>query len=129
MPWVISTPAVAYLTRKYKADAGVVISASHNPAEFNGIKFFDRHGYKLSDSLEERIEAIILENAEKLPNPVGCSVGCVTEIKEAKEDYISFLKNSVNTSFEGLKIALDCANGAAFETAPKVFCELEQMLL
>ncbi|NLM10886.1 MAG: phosphoglucosamine mutase [Clostridiaceae bacterium] len=121
---VISTPAVAYLTRKYKADAGVVISASHNPAEFNGIKFFDRHGYKLSDSLEERIEAIILENAEKLPNPVGCSVGCVTEIKEAKEDYISFLKNSVNTSFEGLKIALDCANGAAFETAPKVFCEL-----
>lgn len=121
---VISTPAVAHLTREYKADAGVVISASHNPAEFNGIKIFDRNGYKLSDSLEERIEAIILDNAEELPNPVGGKVGTVAEKKEAKEDYISFLKNSVNTSFEGLKIAIDCANGAAYETAPRVFREL-----
>lgn len=122
---VISTPAVAYLTRKYNADAGVVISASHNPAEFNGIKFFNRNGYKLSDSLEERIEAIILDNAEELPNPVGCSVGTVTEKREAKEDYISFLKSTVNTSFSGLKIAIDCANGASYETAPGVFRELE----
>ncbi|HEY8420274.1 MAG TPA: phosphoglucosamine mutase [Thermoclostridium sp.] len=121
---VISTPAVAYLTRYYNADAGVVISASHNPAEFNGIKFFDRNGYKLSDSLEERIEAIILDKTEELPNPVGCSVGTVTELKEAKEDYISYLKNTVNTSFDGLKIAIDCANGASFETAPRVFREL-----
>jgi len=121
---VISTPAVAYLTRFYNADAGIVISASHNPAEFNGIKFFNRHGYKLSDSLEERIEAIILDNAEELPSPAGCDVGSVTEIKEAKEDYISFLKSTVDTSFEGLRIAIDCANGAAYETAPKVFAEL-----
>ncbi len=121
---VVSTPAVAYLTRHYNADAGVVISASHNPAEFNGIKFFDRQGYKLPDSVEERIESIILDNSEELPNPTGCAVGRVTEIKGAKEDYISYLKNTVNTSFEGLKIALDCANGAAYETAPRVFREL-----
>lgn len=121
---VVSTPAVAYLTRHYNADAGVVISASHNPAEFNGIKFFDRQGYKLPDSVEKRIESIILDNSEELPNPTGCAVGRVTEIKGAKEDYISYLKNTVNTSFEGLKIALDCANGAAYETAPRVFREL-----
>lgn len=121
---VISTPAIAHLTRKYKADAGIVISASHNPAEFNGIKFFDKNGYKLSDSEEERIEAIILDNIEQLPTPIGCSVGSVIEKEEAIEDYISFLKSSVNIRFEGLKIALDCANGASFATAPRVFREL-----
>lgn len=121
---VISTPAIAHLTRKYKADAGIVISASHNPAEFNGIKFFDKNGYKLSDSEEERIEAIILDNSEPILTPVGASIGRVVEKGEAKEQYISFLKESVDLRLEGLKIALDCANGAAYETAPRVFSEL-----
>ncbi len=121
---VISTPAVSYLIREYGADAGVVISASHNPAEFNGIKFFDSKGYKLSDSIEERIEGIILGNLKDLPNPTGDKVGNVIEKCEAKDDYISFLKKSVDLSFKGLTIAMDCANGAAFETAPRVFREL-----
>ena len=121
---VISTPAVAYLIRQYGADAGVVISASHNPAEFNGIKFFDKNGYKLPDNIEERIEAIILDHSEVLPNPSGDKVGHVITMAKAKDDYVTFLANSVDTTFEGLKIALDCANGASFETAPEVFKKL-----
>ncbi len=121
---VISTPAVAYLIRKYGADAGIVISASHNPAEFNGIKFFDSKGYKLSDELEEHIESIILDHAEELPNPTGGKVGNVAEKHDAGDDYISFLLSSVDTTFEGMKIVLDCANGAAYATAPKIFREL-----
>lgn len=118
---VISTPAVAYLTRKYGADAGVVISASHNPAEFNGIKFFDKNGFKLPDSIEERIESIILDHSEELPNPAGDAVGHVISMQKAKDDYVSFLSKSVDVSLDGLKIALDCANGAAYQTAPEVF--------
>lgn len=121
---VISTPAVAYLIREYGADAGIVISASHNPAEFNGIKFFDNKGYKLSDKLEEHIESIILDHAEELPNPSGDKVGNVAEKRDAGDDYISFLLSSVDTTFEGMKIVLDCANGAAYETAPRIFREL-----
>lgn len=118
---LISTPAVAYLTRKYGADAGVVISASHNPAEFNGIKFFDKNGFKLPDSIEERIESIILDHSEELPNPAGDAVGHVISMQKAKDDYVSFLSKSVDVSLDGLKIALDCANGAAYQTAPEVF--------
>ena len=126
---IISTPAVAYLTREYGADAGVVISASHNPAEFNGIKFFSSKGYKLSDEIEERIEAIILDNEEIMPSPSGGGIGSVTEKYEAADDYISFLKKTVNCTFKGLKIALDCANGAAYRTAPKIFRDLEAEVL
>lgn len=121
---VISTPAVAYLTRLYEADAGVVISASHNPAEFNGIKFFNSKGYKLSDCIEERIESIILDKSEELPNPSGEMAGTVTEKADAADNYVSFLKKTVDSSFDGLKIAIDCANGAAYKTAPRVFKEL-----
>jgi len=121
---VISTPAVAYLVREYSADAGVVISASHNPAEFNGIKIFNSGGYKLPDEIEERIERIILDNAETLPVIPGDGVGSVTDKPDAKEDYVSFLKRTVDTTLEGFKIALDCANGAAYETAPRVFGDL-----
>jgi phosphoglucosamine mutase len=121
---VISTPAVAYLTREYGADAGVVISASHNPSEFNGIKFFNSKGYKLSDSIEKRIESIILDKSETLPNPSGGMVGIVTEKADAADRYISFLKKTVESSFDGLKFAIDCANGAAYKTAPRVFREL-----
>lgn len=121
---VISTPAVAHLVREYQADAGVVISASHNPAEFNGIKFFDKNGYKLSDLIEERIEAVILDHSEALPTPSGDKVGRVIDKLDAVEDYISFLLKSVDSSFEGFRIVLDCANGAAFKTAPEVFKRL-----
>lgn len=121
---IVSTPAVAYLTREYAADAGAVISASHNLSEFNGIKFFNSKGYKLSDSIENRIESIILDNSEVLPNPSGGMVGVVTEKAEAADDYIAFLMKTINSSFDGLKIAIDCANGAAYKTAPRIFREL-----
>jgi len=121
---VLSTPAVAYLIREYSADAGVVISASHNPAEFNGIKIFNSSGYKLPDDIEERIEKIILDNSETLPTLPGDGVGNVIDKPDAREDYVSYLKKTVDTTFEGLKIALDCANGAAYETAPRVFSDL-----
>lgn len=121
---VISTPAVAHLIREYSVDAGVVISASHNPAEFNGIKIFNSSGYKLPDNIEERIEKIILDNSETLPILSGDRVGNVTDKPDAKEDYVSFLMKTVDTTFGGLKIALDCANGAAYETAPRIFRDL-----
>jgi phosphoglucosamine mutase len=121
---VISTPAVAHLIREYSVDAGVVISASHNPAEFNGIKIFNSSGYKLPDNIEERIEKIILNNSETLPILSGDGVGNVTDKPDAKEDYVSFLMKTVDTTFGGLKIALDCANGAAYETAPRIFRDL-----
>lgn len=121
---VIPTPAVAWLTRYYKADAGVVISASHNPYEFNGIKFFNGNGYKLSDQMEDRIEAIITKNSETLPVPTGSKVGIRTDRESATQDYVDFLKNSVDCDLTGLKIAIDCANGAAFKAAPAVLSEL-----
>ncbi|MCR4435971.1 MAG: phosphoglucosamine mutase [Clostridiales bacterium] len=121
---IIPTPAVAYLTRLYKADAGVVISASHNPFEFNGIKFFNSNGYKLPDAMEDRIEAVIRDSAVELPKPTGKGVG-VKRVKEsALDDYINFLKSTVDCSLNGIKIALDCANGASYEAAPLTFFEL-----
>lgn len=121
---IVPTPAVAHLTRQYKADAGVVISASHNPFEFNGIKFFNGNGYKLSDAIEERIEGIILDNAEVLPVPTGGMVGIKSEKRTAINDYLTFLKDTINTDFTGFKIAVDCANGAAYKAAPHVLKEL-----
>lgn len=121
---VVPTPAVAYLTRKYSADAGIVISASHNPFEFNGIKFFDSRGYKLPDQIEERIEEIILDKSEELPVPEGNKVGVKSEIKIAGRDYIDFLKSTIDLDLTGMKVVLDCANGAASELAPALFSEL-----
>jgi len=121
---VIPTPAVAFLTRYYGADAGVVISASHNPMEYNGIKFFNSEGYKLPDELENRIEKIILENAEKIPAPTGGDVGRLVRIKNAVSDYIDFLKSTIDVKLDGLKIAVDCANGAAYQVAPAVLSQL-----
>ncbi len=116
---VIPTPAVAYLTRKYGAQAGVVISASHNAMEYNGIKFFNYEGFKLPDSVEEEIEDLILQ--DKLNDPQwsksGAAVGRVTENPDAAEDYIAFAKSTVKTSLAGLKIAVDCANGATYQTS------------
>ncbi|MDF2820786.1 MAG: glmM [Clostridiales bacterium] len=121
---VAPTPAVSYLTRKYKADAGVVISASHNPVEFNGIKFFNSEGYKLSDEIENEIEAIILDNSEKLPTPTGVSVGRVAYHYEYVDEYIEFAKSIANVTFDGMKIVLDCANGASSQTSPKAIKDL-----
>jgi phosphoglucosamine mutase len=122
---VIPTPAVAYLTRLYGADAGVVISASHNPCEFNGIKYFNDKGYKLSDAIEERIESIMLDKSEKIPRPSGSFIGRKTVKDTALEDYVSFLKNTIDCSIKGIKIAVDCANGAAYRVAPTTFSELD----
>jgi len=121
---VVPTAAIAYLTRCYSADAGVVISASHNPFEFNGIKFFNGKGYKLSDSIEDRIEKIIKEGAEEIPRPVGENIGRLSIKERAAEDYVLFLKSISDVDFKGLKVALDCANGAAYKVAPEALRRL-----
>ena len=121
---ILPTPAVAYLTRYYSADAGVVISASHNPCEFNGIKFFDSRGYKLPDSIEDKIEAVILEGNTELPRPTGGLVGRKSVKSSALEDYAAFLKGTIGCDLKGLKVAVDCANGAAYRIAPSVLQEL-----
>lgn len=117
----VPTPAVAFLVGKYKADAGVMISASHNPSEFNGIKIFSGDGYKLPDALEEEIEAIVLDKEESFEFTAGAGVGKVFPGTNAVKDYLEHLRSSVLTSLEGMKIAVDCANGAASVTAPKLF--------
>ncbi|TDT52102.1 phosphoglucosamine mutase [Fonticella tunisiensis] len=121
---VVPTPAVAYLTRLYKADAGVVISASHNPVEYNGIKFFNKDGYKLPDSVEDRIEEVIANDLKEVPSPVGEDLGAREFKNDAVYDYINFLKGLVDVDFKGMKIALDCAEGASYFAAPEVFREL-----
>lgn len=121
---VVPTPAVAYLVRKYKADAGVVISASHNPVEYNGIKFFNSNGYKLSDELEDRIQNIIENDFEGIPAPVGGNLGRKTIKTDAGEDYTKFAVSTADTDLKGLKIALDCANGAGYDVAVKAFRKL-----
>ena len=117
---VIPTPAIAYLVREYKMDAGVMISASHNPFEDNGIKFFNSKGYKLSDEIEAKIEELIL-NDRPLQLMHGADVGYKVQADDACERYISFLQSKANKPFDGIKIALDCANGASSFIAPKVF--------
>lgn len=121
---VVPTPAIAYLTRFYGADAGIVISASHNPFEFNGIKFFDGNGFKLPDSIEEHIENIILDNSEEIPKVTGEKLGKRTNKEDALHDYTEYLKSTIDCDLMGIKVILDCANGAAFEVAPRLFREL-----
>lgn len=121
---VIPTPAVAHLTREYGADAGVMISASHNPVEYNGIKFFNNKGYKLSDELEDEIQRTIENGFEGVPSPTGVSLGRERVEVAALDDYIEFAKNTISSNLEGVKIALDCANGAAHKAAVKAFRDL-----
>lgn len=121
---IIPTPAVAYLTRKYDAEAGIMISASHNSAEYNGIKIFNSNGYKLSDAIEERIEGIVLDNAEKIDLPTGDDVGTVKRCETAIEDYTEFAQKVIDTKLDGMRIAIDCANGASYQTAAKVISAL-----
>ena len=121
---VVPTPAVAYLTKKYEADCGVVISASHNPVEYNGIKFFNQDGYKLDDEVEKTIEEYI-DDIDKIDyHPVGSNVGRKVHMYNGQRDYVDYLKSIVNVDFKGLKVVLDCANGAAYQVAPTVFKEL-----
>ena len=116
---VIPTPAIAYLVRTEGFDAGVMISASHNPYEHNGIKYFSGSGYKLSDEIEEEIEAIILDNAVEIENPTHEKVGNVTYDYSLCDKYIEFAKSTIDVDFSGMKIAIDCANGASSMTAEK----------
>ncbi len=121
---VIPTPAVAYLTRYYKADAGVVISASHNPFEFNGIKFFDSKGYKLPDSIEDKIEELIRGGTDRITLATGEGIGRKSIPRNTLRDYMNFLKGTIDCDLKGLKIAIDCANGASYEAAPQLLAEL-----
>lgn len=121
---VVPTPAVAYLTKKYKVDAGVVISASHNPVEFNGIKFFDGEGYKLPDSLEDEIENLIKKDMSGIKLPTGSRVGKIKYRTDAREEYINHAIQSVNVDLKGMKIVIDCAEGAAHYTSLEALKEL-----
>ena len=121
---VVPTPAVAYLVKEYGYDAGIMISASHNPCEYNGIKIFQSNGYKLPDALENEIEAIILDNATEIPTPVGGGVGNARRKADAINDYIEHILSATNMSFKGYKIALDCANGSSSVSAEEVFTRL-----
>lgn len=121
---VIPTPAVAYLTQKYRVDAGVVISASHNPVEFNGIKFFDGNGYKLPDELEDEIERLIREGMPGIKFPIGPGVGKVKYRTDAREEYINHSVKAVPVDLSGLKIVVDCAEGASFYTSVEALKEL-----
>jgi phosphoglucosamine mutase len=122
---VIPTPAVAYLVKHYGADAGVMISASHNPVEYNGIKIFNGEGYKLSDALEDRIESIVIDKKEKPPVRSGTEIGRISRQKDAVNDYIAHLVTAVGGKLgDGLRIAVDCANGSASATAPFLFANI-----
>lgn len=121
---VTTTPAVAFLTRHYEADAGVMISASHNPARDNGIKFFNNKGLKLSDAVEDQIEDFILNNKDLPEIPGGTDVGRCEKHREGNRIYSEFLKRTIKGDLTGMKIAMDCANGSAFEIAPSLFREL-----
>ncbi|MCP8618145.1 phosphoglucosamine mutase [Salirhabdus salicampi] len=122
---VISTPGVAYLTKALGADAGVMISASHNPVEDNGIKFFGSDGFKLTDDQETEIEQFIDAEEDELPRPIGSNLGQVNDYFEGGQKYLQFLKQTVDYDFEGLHIALDCANGSTSSLAPHLFADLE----
>ena len=121
---VAPTPAIAYLTRKHKVDAGVVISASHNPMEFNGIKFFNGEGYKLSDELEDEIEALIRNDMKDIDFPTGAGIGKIDYRFDIVDEYVEFEKETVPVDLSGLKIVIDCAEGASSYTSVKALKDL-----
>lgn len=126
---VVPTPAIAYLTRKHKVDAGVVISASHNPMEFNGIKFFNGDGYKLSDKLEDEIEELIKNDMDDVVFPIGPGVGRVEYRFDIVDEYIEFQKKTVPIDLSSLKIVVDCAEGASYYTSVKTLQDLGANLI
>lgn len=121
---IIPTPAVAYLTRELAAEAGVVLSASHNPAEYNGIKFFFRDGYKLPDAVEEEIEDLTGRGENEFGRPTGEAVGRVFRVEDAADKYIAYAVSTAGGDLDGLKVVVDCANGAASRIAPPVLRRL-----
>lgn len=121
---VVPTPAVAYLVCQYGCEAGVMISASHNPCEYNGIKIFQKTGYKLDDAIEEEIEAIILDKSQEIPVMLGGHVGNRLYCKTAVKDYVDHVVSTASVRFDGLSIALDCANGSASVCAKDIFTAL-----
>lgn len=122
----LPTPGIAYLTTAMRADAGIVISASHNKFEDNGIKFFDHEGFKLPDEVESIIEKLALEGIPENKRPTGGAIGRAFRIEDATGRYVEFLKSTFpkNLNLNGLKIVVDCANGAAYKAAPSVFEEM-----
>lgn len=120
---VIPTPAVAYLTHKYEATCGVVISASHNPMQDNGIKFFGTSGFKLPDEVEEEIEHLVLSGTEGAGRPEGDAIGRIYELPGAEQNYIDYLLSCYQGSrdLSGIKIVVDCANGASYRVAPRLW--------
>lgn len=121
---VIPTPAIAYLVRKCGFDAGVMISASHNPFEHNGIKFFSGEGYKLKDETENRIESIIIDKAEKVERAAYGDIGHREEDASLVDEYIKFAMSTTDVRFDGIKIAIDCANGSSSVTARRALEDL-----
>lgn len=121
---VVPTPAVAYLVKLHQADAGVMISASHNPVQDNGIKLFSSTGYKLPDDIENEIEELILDCPEKIQLKNGCDIGRVSTVCNAVEEYNSHLESTAECSFDGITVAIDCANGSASVTAEVLFGKL-----
>ncbi|WP_437830167.1 phosphoglucosamine mutase [Niallia taxi] len=122
---VISTPGVSYLTKVLGAQAGVMISASHNPVADNGIKFFGPDGFKLSDEQELEIETLIDQDVDSLPRPTGADLGQVNDYFEGGQKYLQFLKQTVDEEFEGIHVALDCAHGATSALAMHLFADLD----
>lgn len=119
------TPAIAHLTKSFAADAGIVITASHNPAHDNGIKFFDSDGFKLDDVKEEQIEKLALSKDISAEHIKADKMGKAHRIEDAKGRYIEYAKSTIgNMSLRGLKVVLDCANGAAYTVAPNILREL-----
>ena len=123
---IIPTPAIAYLARKHKAKAGIVISASHNPFHDNGIKFFGGAGYKLPDAVEDELEAIVhqLETDDNYPRPTAEHIGHIEYRTDLLNQYMEFVLSTCKERFDGVKVVLDCANGAAYEAMPKILRRL-----
>ncbi len=121
---IIPTPAVACLIKILEADGGVMISASHNPVEYNGIKFFNSKGFKLTDEIEDEIEEYILNGKDIDYMPVEAEVGRKIIVENPTRKYMDYIKDTININFEGIKVALDCGNGAVYKAAPQLFHEL-----
>lgn len=122
---VLPTPAIAYLVRDYGADAGVIVSASHNSYEYNGIKFYNSEGFKMDDSFEDEVETILLRNIHMDSHLSGESIGkCLEVDDEAEDKYAKYLEETIDADLRGLKLVIDCANGSAYKVAEKVFTDL-----
>jgi len=121
---VLPTPGVAFLTSSENADAGIVISASHNPYYDNGIKFFGPRGFKLSDQEEQKIEKLIFDETKDTASIPACETGSVKAIENAEQRYVDFLESTLKKSIEPIKIIIDCSNGATYRVAPQLFTKI-----